>query len=738
MSLTVPYAGLTAGRAADVPTVPVSDAGANMADFGSVMKQVGDRLVAEDASRDMAKGRQKMMQGMADLRLQMDQIGDPDAIDGAYKAGKDALRQSIIGGMMPRNRADAATLFEDIAYSHGAAIGARALDLRQGQKRVILDDTARTVVNAAATADPQTRAANQAQFDTAVDERVADGTLTPEQAADLKRKAATDGDQGALATTMNSDPEAVLTGLDDGTLGANLDPVARERWRANALAEKGSRAAAAAQEAKRAQAEGLAAGKDLLSDGIKVLRGGSGFAGDAQIEAIRADPVLSQALKPELDEYDATLGLYHYKPEFAKLSLAEKKAQRAEYAAAPKAKDYQQNLVTAMDQAIAANEQAVKDGTVLDYVAQIGLKPVAPLPDPATTSDQDLLVAMATRRLAVAGLEATGITGTDRNGDPLPVPYFTPEERADWGALIAPTASPRDKARLAYTLANTKDINIGRAAAELGGDGVFTQMGGLLKQGGPPRIAQETFEGQRLVENKQGNVPSATARRVPFYTEFMSMFKDGTGQDGQDQTAIKNAIVAAADARNAFLMQGNTDLKDGEMDSATYKQALHDVMGGTGVPDTPSARGGVQSLKSPDGTYPVFLPRWVNADQVTSAIDVLIPFGQDAAMPSVAAGDGSFQGTDITPMAATAPYRVPPTKEGWLAISADDTVPDISGKLPSAYTVTNLRIRAVGPTTYEMYVVRERDGQEQVLTTSTGANWRFDMKKLLKLQAGAP
>ena len=718
MSLTVPRAGNIAGRSANVQ-VATPDTGAAFAEFGNVMTQVGNKLVSEAADREMARGKMQMMQGMQDLRLQVEQIGDPDQIEAAYASGTKALREQIVGGMMPRNHADAALLFDEVAFSHGAAIGGRVLDLQQSQQRATLDQTAQVVIAGAATNDPETQAAYLDQYTASLDALVAKGVLNPEQRA-AKLSEVTGGSQSARMTRLLSDdPAALVTAIDKGELGAGMDGGQVQTFRARGVAQVESNAAAAATDATRALTERTLAGKEIITEGTKVWRAGKPFASEADIAAIKADPELAAALKPELDEYANAEDLFSFKPGFSRMSLEGKKRMRAEEAARPADKAYQANRLTAMDAEIAEHEAALKgDGDFYGFVATRGLAPVQPLPDPSSGSVGDLSAALKSRARSATGLTVTGLSGTLPGGAARPAPYFTPDERETWGALAAPTASPADRAKLAAVIAGTPGMDAERAAKELKADPMFTFVGGGMAAGDlSARVAKEAFEGVRVLEAQEVKMPPVTERRTKFFTDMPRLFDDGVDGFGADESATMRAALGTADAIYAYRMRGKQPEGGGTIDQDVYSQSLHEAMGGSGTFGAGDATGGIATLSSYAGDYVTVLPKGVSADQITEAQDDIQARLYQAP---------SARNSGAAPVAAI-------SEADWKGLSVDGSLPDIGGKLPDAATFRSLQLRPLGGDRYELIKPGIMSGSYAPITAAGGRPYVISLDAYLKL-----
>lgn len=719
MPINVPRSNALAGAAASIQ-VATPDTGAAFAELGQAMKQVGDGIQQERAAREMERTKLTMMRGLQDLRLKWEQSGDPDALDTQFPAEAQALKAELTKGLMPRNQADAGLMFDQIVFSHTNAIGVKALDLRQSQKRVTLDEIGRVAVGAATT-DPETSATYMQEYRKSLDALVADNTLTPEQ-ADAKWREVTGGsDMAQMERLFADDPQALLTGIEGGQLGQNLDGDTREKWRTRAIARIEADNAAKVQADKVARSETIAQGRDLLKDGMGVFRKGSDFARQADIEKLRSNPDLAAELVDELAEYDNAHALYKAMPAFATLSLDGKKRARAEAAADPKAKAYQADIVTAMDASIAEHEAAVRNGDLYAYAESIGVSKIPALPDPKDPN-ADLASAFKKRAFTAQALTSTGMTGFDSLGRAIQAPIFTPEEKETYAALVAADAPPKDKARLAAAL-SVLGPNADRAARELGADPVMDWItGGIGNEALSPKLALEVFEGQRAAEQKQISLPPIDQRRGAFFSQFSGLFNDGTG-DGPDENPQMQAAVQAADALYALRSRATPPVAGVavELDQALWAQAFHEVMGGTGAYGSSDARGGLAEVDTGGETYKLILPKGVAGQDVEAAFETIISRAGDGGK------GGSFGG--LMPPMATVPVM---DDDAWKAMSISGRPPRAGGKPIDAKTFSSARLQPLGGDVYELEVLDQRTGRYVAIGDDQGAPWAFRMADFLK------
>lgn len=712
MALTVPRAGLSGGSTASLQ-VATPDTGGALAEFGNVMKQVGDGLLSEQAEREMSRAKMSMMQGLQDLRMKWEQNGDPDALETQFPEEARAMRAEIVKGLMPRNQADAELLFDQIAFSHSSALGGKAIDLRQSQQRANLDEMGRIAIGAATT-DPETSANYLAQYRADLDRAQANGTLSPEAAAE-RWNGVTSGSEGArMERLLTDNPRALVAAIEAGEMGGATDGEAREKWRARALAKADADDAARAQSARVARTEAVSVGRDLIKDGMQVYRTGSDFGREADIDALRKDPEAAAELAPELAEYDNARALYQTMPGFATMSLPAKKRALADAAARPKDKAYQADVVKAMQSSIETHETAMRDGNLYAYVEAVGVRKVDALPNP-TDPSADLAGSLKQRFYTANGLANAGMTGLDANGKTRPAPLFTPEEKESWGKLTAKDAPPKEKARLAVAL-SVLGPNADRAAKELGADPVLDWItGGIGHSALAPKLALEVFEGQRALKQGEVAIPPETALKGAFMRDVPQVFQDGTNT-GVDENPAMKAAQETAISLYAYRMRGKVP-EDGAavaLDLTVWNQTVHEVLGGSGTFGEGDATGGIATVETGNEGYALMLPKGVSGDQVATAFRGL----------SDRVYKGEFGGVRGGP--------APVTDQDWATLSINGRPPRAGGKPLDVKTFSSGRLRAVGGDVYEMTVMDRSSGQYVSVSDDQGAPWMFRLSEFLK------
>ncbi len=585
MSLTIPLAEL-AGGVAPRTRVEAPQDGAMVADFGQRVARIGDALETDRLDREAVTARSRIQRDLGQLSLDMEGIGDPDALDQAWEERSSALRDDILGSVDPRNRARIETAYDEVADRHALRIGARAIEARNSAWRAGLDDQALAYVSGAAGSDAATRQAGRDQLADSVAEGIRDGRLTAEQGADILRKAGQDGERAALMGRLDTDPDGALAGLEAGEY-ADADPLYVEGAKSVARAKIASREAAATAEAERAAKERTREIGDRLHSVRDVARDGG--VSTWEVEFL-ADPEVRA--HPDYAEAEAAVALRTAMPQFALLPPADQRALIAAEEAKTVAEPWELRQRDAMRKG--AEASAAKWAS--DPIAQAGaLKLGVPALAEPSGDPGEFAKSLAARR-------GFGQSLKDRGYTEAPV-FFSAEERAALAQAVAPGADPEARAGLAAAFVSAFGKDAPRALAEIGGDGVFAHMGSLASAGGAPGLAAEAFRGQQAMADKLVALPSAAERR--------EWADEALGDVLAGDAPTEARILAAADAIYAARAPRTGD-PDRDLYMAAVQAALGQQQTARGA-----ASGGVKELRG----AATLLPIGVTAEAVEDALD---------------------------------------------------------------------------------------------------------------------
>jgi hypothetical protein len=685
MSLTVPKAGLIAGRAAQ-PQIEASQAGAAIARFGDVMMQVGTGIENDRLEREMGRSRLDMMEGLNTLRLEFEQMGDPDAIDREFAPRSEALRTQIMDGIDPKIRDKAGLVFDELRQSHGFALGARAIDLRQSERMAGLMRATDVTVRTAASSDPNTADAYLAQFNDHLEAEVAAGVISPEEKQQRWMQALADVDSVKAQRLLADDPAALVAAIESGGL-AGMDPERAESFRTRGISAVSAAQAKEKSEADRAEKERVASARDVLKEGIAVYGKGRDWSGTEDAEVLLQDPAI--AALPEAREYAHAQLLHRSKPGFSALPLAEQRAQLAEAKARPIGESYEADLVDAMQASINAAEKGFAQDRFA-YAAEIGLKPAPELPDPEASAPEDMARGLLDRKHYAISLRDAGFTED--------LKFFSPDEAEAWKAAADPAKSPAERTRLATAFAVAMGPEAEDASAEIGADPLFTYVGGMVAATGNATLARQIFEGQRALDSQDTRMPAAPIRRSQFFRDFSGVFEDGTVTGRHDEAPRRDAVIAAADALYAYRRRGDPDAVDNVLNEDVYRQAVHEVMGGSGTYGTRSARGGLQEVR---GRLTQMAPG-LNADEVEDGLSMLREQIADPRLGDTALSD----------------------------FSATGNVPTAGGQSLNPSTFDAVSLRWVDGTAYELVVENPATGRLEALYGHDGMPYLLDLSKV--------
>jgi hypothetical protein len=696
MSLTVPKAGVIAGRAAQ-PNVTAPNIGGPIAQLGDKMMQVGTALAQDQRQHQYSEARIEMMKGLNNLRLEFQQVGDPDAIERDFPQRATQLRDQIVGGLDPHIQQDAGLLFDELEVPHLAALGQQSLGLRQSADLAQLDRTTQATVETGATTDPQTQQTYVAALDEHLNSLVAKGVISPQDAEARRQKAMGEMRTAKATQLLDADPQGLINGIDKGEF-TGMDPSTLQGFRARATGAVAANAKAAQLEAERAQKEAVSQATSFLSEGASVFGKGHPWTGSDQADALLKDPAVAGTKAAR--EYMGAQKLFEVMPEFSKLPLAQKEKLYDEQAKKPISEGYEANVANAMKASIEADRKGFAQDRFA-YAAELGLKAATELPDPTTASAQDLAKSLHARAAYSASLTQSGYVDDFK--------MFSPQEAAAWKEQAGLNAPPAERAKLAVALASALGPDAGQVSSEIGAGPVFGFVGGLMAHGGTESLARDIFSGQRAIKDQDVKMPPVADRRQTFFTQFKGLFDDGTQPGSIDETPARNQVIAAADALYAYRGRGDADAMDGQIDEHSYMQALHEVMGGTGDFDRKDARGGIQDVRG----HQTILPPGMRSGDLENALNFV--------------HDTTRQGSAMD--------------ETWRQISPDKGVPVIGGQPLSGAdndgTWRNTYLRAASGSTFNLVVQNPATGRSEYIYDDHHNPYVLDINALMRLRAGA-
>lgn len=695
--LTVPRAPTTVGRSA---TVRFEDPGTGQmaAQFGNRLLEFGTALENDRLDREMSRIKVDMTKDLGQLRLQVEDMGDPDAAGQAWDQGMARIRDSYLTSqgdngrprVDPKNRENFGLAFDDLSNSHALALGGRFMALRQSQRAATYYEYTNVASAAAASADPGTRDQLYADYDAETDKQVAAGTLSPEDAAVKKREFRQTTENTGAIGALADDPAGMIEAIDAGEY-ATLDPETRARYRVSAQAELDRRAAAAAKDAEAKTKERSAQIDKRLGDIINIAGNGRVAVDEAWLNS----PEVKGSAK--YNEAQAAIALRNEIPGLAMMTLPQLDTLIAEEAKKPLTAPYQADRLKVLQ----TQRSAAADGWRTDPIAfakKSGL-PVPDLPDFDAANPDAYAEAVAARVTFGLGLKDQGYTKD--------VAYLDLSEQAAIKKALATTTDPAARAALAGALTGAVLQRKGDPAqiAALAEDPVLSWAGDMLARGvGNQPLAAEMVEGQQALQAKTVALPPINARRAAIAPQIGSVLSAIPG--GNDSQA---KLMAVADAIYASRVRP-TDANE-PLDEEAYQQAWHEAFGGTGQFGTSKAAGGIQEV---NGALTILDPgiRVADIDDTLMQLQRQIYFER----PGTNAVDLSGQSR-----------RWPKSSQDALrGATRTGGLPQIGDQPLTNDDWGNATFVARGPDSYAVIL-----NGDAVADSSNGDEFRFSMKRLL-------
>lgn len=677
MTLTVPNAGVSAGRAAQ-PQFEAPEAGAALAQVGQTMLQVGDAIQADRLDRTGLRLTTELQNDMNALRLQTEEIGDPDALDTAWQQGVTELRNQYLGGdgydgevrVPPQLQERFAIQFDDLGGRHAYALGARSLELRQSQREATWVEYRHNALNTTAGMNEEVREATVAQATQLIEARVAANVITPEQ-GQIQILAFEEDMDAARATIMVAeDPAGYLAAVDAGEfsgLGAQTQ--------AQYVAQATRAVASDEREAVTARNGELAELIDVFETGLP--------AGNA---AILDDPAY-QAL-PNYAQAMAARDLAASEGSIRTMRPVDLQTLLAVEREVPITRQWQAERVQLLEDAHAA-AVAGWGSDPISYAAEVGITPPEFVEfDPADPTAFSNMI--RSRRAFSNALVEEGYSTEAR--------LFSETERLSIQAAAAADQDPAARAALAEILFQGGGIDVVE-------DPVFRHVGGLASSGVSAELRSEILRGQQVLANDNAVLGSQRERLDAVYTEVAGMFENLPGGE-----AAQSRIMAAADA--LYVARLRRSDPGGDFQSLTYRQALHEVMGGTGpVNNSRAARGGVQEYNDVQTVF----PRGVNHGDFTAALGAL-----NETFFGYGANDTRTLGTEQAEAVIAQMSQ----------ISVGQSPPIIAGRPVPPRELQQFELRAVADDRY-VFIYRANGGT-RVVTDANGEDYIFSMLALLQ------
>lgn len=712
MSLTVPRAGSFAGRSANLQAPPSgAEQWQALAQLGGTITDVALKLEQDRLQREMNRAQVDLAREMNELSLQMREIGDPDELDRQWTERSAALRQSWLEGTDERGRPRISRgnaeqfgiAFDDLANRVGFGIGSRALDLRHSQREATWLDAQHTLMQTAATGDEATRSHLFAEANRQIDEMMAAGVITPEE-AQRRRMDLQAGTANAIAIRMvQDDPHALLQAIGEGQL-TDLDAETQARYAVQAQNTIDQRNREADREAERIARERETAVGDALDQMIRII----GVNPDARIDYALLQQATDEG-HPKAAEANAAVDLAIEYPMFRQMHPSVLQALITREEQRPVDALWQTERLQLLREAHAEAVQGWTSDPVA-FADEVGMAVPPLILDPA--DPQSTAASIEARRQFADDL-------TGRNYMALPR-VFTDEERVAIAAATAVDANPVDRVELARALTLSLQGLGTDGVPSLSNDPVFIHTGNLLATGMPDQLATEIFRGQQVIAQNNIVLPTNASILQVAGADVAQVFSGIAGGEVEQRRVIETANALYA-ARMRFTDPGAADTP---IDEAAYRQALFEAMGGIGNHDSRDATGGLRMLNG----FPTVLPPGVTSSLAEVAIANL-------GRPSMTAGGvGTTQrARDILAGDATSGQR------DWdgarmiqqlRASSPTGQVPGLSADPERLWRdLQDAQFRAVGGGQYE--IVWPLQNGLRYLPDTNGEPFRLDLNRLI-------
>lgn len=697
MALTVPQAGVQAGRAARVGEADVPETGAAFAQLGQVMQQVGTRLETDRLDRQAARLRIDLTRDMGELRQRIETITDPDEVDRQWQAGVDALRASYDERVDAKLRDRWSLTFDEAATASGLQIGRHGIAMRESTSQAQWIEASTTVGNLWGRSTEEERGVMVQGLVDQIEADLRNGYITPAQAAE--RQAALRGqlvEADALAM-VDRDPAAFLEARQQGRFDG-LDPVQLERYGNRAQANLDRLAAETARAEAEAEKARLKAVGDRLDTILSIT--GDGYT------AADEDFVFSAEAQghPDQPKAAAAVALRRDYPALEQMSPTELRATLAEEKGKPLEQAFQTERLQVLETMVAEAEKAWAEDPIARAVS-VGL-PVADLP-PFDASNPAALVAGLRDRLDMA--DARQREGYTK------VPVRLSQDEADaLKAQLAAEADPRARLALTGSVVAAAGGDPRRAVSllqEATDDPVVTFGAQHLADGGSAALLREIYQGQSELAAGNIQLPPNRDRLDAAFEEVQSVFADLP-----NAAAAEAQIRTVADALYAARARTATGGPAEDIEEDVYRQALHEVMGGTGRYNRAEATGGVQDVNGD----PVYLVRGVSAVDVETAFDRL---SRRDVLGGSTRGQGAQDRMDDTAVGERLQSILSSASGQGFPVHADGTP-------LAADELEDFGLRAIGN---DRYVLVYRGDTPMIPRDSaTGGTFTFSLRQLLQ------
>jgi hypothetical protein len=706
MTLTIPKAGVIAGRAAQLTPQQPGIVGAGLSALGEGMAQMGAKYTADKLDYQGKKLQIDIARDLSAARLEAEQLGDPQAVGAMWDGRKAEIQKKYFEGvdangepLVPEAlRAGIELTLGELDNRHTDALARKSADWVQSKNEATWIELSDQIAIDASQSDPETAAALLEVSDNLIDQRVASGEMMPAEGAKQKAKQR-ETVYGARATSqIEADPEAFLADAKRGdydALGAEkkatrMATAQAEIYRRVAAEEKATEVAASARQA--AIGKRLGEMTDLYADGFKVVD-----------DDRMVDPEVMA--HPDYPRAAAARSLQLEIPGLRQMTPAQINQMIEAERSAPKAHKYQTERVKQLETwAEASAQRWATDGKAV--AAEAGMKPPALEFDPE--NPQGFATALNASIAYDAKLRADGF--------PIGQAIFTGKEAANIARVLDPKADAGPKVALAQSIAAGAGQAAPRVIAAMQADPVFARTTRLIQSTNDPDLAEAILRGQQKAELKTVTMP---APRM-----MQQAFDAVTGGAFDGNPTLKAEMLAAAAALYADGATGidpETQSGSGWIDDSTatdlFAKSIQRVTGARADQNGELTVGGVQEI---NGGF-VSLPVGVPMQAVETALDD-IGAHLRGQRRTAQGWDSSATATPPDPMRALR------------AASIDGRIPDLGANPENRLAEFQLQrvLSRTGEETDQFRFVKMRNGTAYPVGDASGVEYRFRLPALIR------
>lgn len=702
VSLTVPRAGLSGGRAANAAGMPVAEpiVGDLLAGLGNSILEKQAKVRAERDQLALQKTNLDMARDLGQARQEVDQITDPDQLDQVWQQRSTEVFARYVESIKdPVLQEKAKLVFQEMNDQQSLAVGKRAVTLTQSQRGAQWVEMKTQITAEAATADPETFGIYLDQGLAVIDARLAAGDLTPEGAATERQALKADMFSSRAAQAISADPEAFLAAAETGAFnelgGDRLTDFRLTAQREITRREDAAIKAAEVAATQRAKDIGdrLDVMSSLMLDGFSV-----------EDEAALKDPEVMA--HPKFAEAAAAQSLRNEMPNIMQATPLDLAAAIAAEQAAPKAHKYQTERVKVLRK---WQDEATKlwNTDAVSAAKKAGLSPPE-LPAFDPTNPEAFADALGKR----VGFDIYQREKGYSQGQAV----LSAEEKGRLKAVIAPEADVGPKMALAEAIIAGTAGKPAAVTRIIEADPVFRRATTLLGQTGDLVLVANMLEGQQKEKLGTISLPPKPQRQLILADVLGSAYAGMPAQEAEIMEAASAYYAAEAAGINPDGENSSLPFMDDTAAKDLFRTAVIRVTGATADRNGNLTIGGLQEVNGAS----VILPAGVPVADVERAWDVVDTHLRGGVWSE------KYQSTDFSDTNGADPLR------SLKAASIDQSAPDLG---PDAYARwRDARPVRVGDSdVYELVI--ERGGRTYKVPRAEDAQgraWRFRMTDLIR------